>query len=370
MKKLVLSLLSALCVASPNWSAAADLTISGRASVEYQPAVKATRQTAAEEAQKEAIRNGLDAMMSSQSSTMRQLYEERKPDIYTTLMSHARDVQNTQKDNKATHSMEVKVSAVIDDDKLKDTLMNTSVANKTVNLSDSLVAMLFTVRSVASVEKDGGTTKSTSSSSATGDSSVAESETDSAITTSESRSEVKTSESSSSRIFKSDVKTYRVETDACTAFDAALSERLLDKGYAEAFGRDSFDSVELLDEVYGAGKSVPASALRKIVTEIRELDPSVEYMIIGTLDFGYPRKDAMTGMVAVDAKVSGIVYELVAGKVMYKRHATLSPQSITGKGADESQAKDRALISVSPLAADEILAKLKARKGRENKNNN
>lgn len=353
--------MGALCAVLPNVAFAADLTISGRASVEYQPAVKTSRQTAAEEAQKEAIRNGLDAMISSQSSTMRQLYEERKPDIYTTLMSHARDVQNTQKDNKATHSMEVKVSAVIDEDKLKDTLMNTSAVKTQVNLSDTLVAMLFTVRSVTSVERGGVTNKSTSSSSATGDSAVSESATDSAITTSESRTEVKSSESSTSRIFKADVSEYNVDTDACSAFDNALSGRLLDKGYQEAMGRDSFDSVSLLDEAYGKGKSVPASSLRKIVTEIRELDSSVGYMIVGTLDFSYPRKDAMTGMVAVDAKVSGTVYKLVEGKRMYTRVVALNPLQITGKGADEEQAKDRALTSISPLAADEILAKLRAK---------
>lgn len=361
MKKLVLSLLSALCVAFPDWSAAADLTISGRASVEYQPAVKATRQTAAEEAQKEAIRNGLDAMMSSQSSTMRQLYEERKPDIYTTLMSHARDVQNTQKDNKATHSMEVKVSAVIDEDKLKDTLMSTSAVKTEVNLSDSQVAMLFTVRSVTSVERGGVTTKSTSSSTSTGDSAVSESATDSAISSSESRTEVKSSEASSSRVFKADVNTYEVDESACNAFDNALSGRLLDKGFNSAVGRESFDSVVLLDEAYGAGKNVPASSLRKIVAEIREVDSSVGYMIIGTLDFSYPRKDSMTGMVAVDAKVSGTVYKLGTGKAP-RRVVALAPQIITGKGADEAQARDRALTSVSPLAADEILAKLRAKK--------
>lgn len=359
MKKLVLSLLSALCVAFPNWSAAADLTISGRASVEYQPAVKASRQTAAEEAQKEAIRNGLDAMMSSQPGAIRQLYEERKPDIYTTLIALARDVQNTQKDNKATHSMEVKVSAVIDEDVMKDTLMNKAATKKTVNLSDTLVAVFFTARNVVSVEQHTAATKSMSSSSATGESAVAEGETDSAITTTESRTEVNISESSASRTVKSDVLQYALDGPAREEFGSSLNDRFTSKGFEDIVDGAFFEAASVLDDAFGKGDVVPAAVWRKVVAGLREEEPGVGYMIVGTLDFGTPRKDSMTGMWVVEATVTGKVYKL--GAKTPRLVAALSPQTMMGRAADQLQAKKRALAGISPLAADEILAKLKAK---------
>lgn len=359
MKKIVLSILGALCAVLPNVAFAADLTISGRASVEYQPTVKTSRQTAAEEAQKEAIRNGLDAMMSSQPGAIRQLYEERKPDIYTTLMSHARDVQNTQKDNKATHSIEVKVSAVIDEDVMKDTLMSKLATKKAVNLSDTLVAVFFTARNVISTEQHAGKTKATSSTSATGDTSVAEAETDSAITTTESRTEVKVSESSSSRTVKADVLQYALDGPARDEFGTALNARFSDKGFEDIVDGAMLDASSVLDEAYGKGNVVPAAVWRKVVAGVREEDPSIGYLIVGTLDFGNPRKDSMTGMWVVEATVTGKVYKL--GAKTPRLVASLQPQTMMGRAADQLQAKKRALAGISPLAADEILAKLRAK---------
>lgn len=359
MKKITSFILSVLCLALPNEILAADLTISGKCSVEYQPAIKSSRQEAAEEAQKEAIRNGLDAMMSSQPSAIRQLYEERKPGIYSTLINLARDVENTQKDNRATHSMEVKVSAVIDEDVLKDTLMSESATKKTVSLSDTPVAVFFTARNVVSAEQHHGTAKASSKATTTGESAVAEGETETTLTTTESRTESSVSESSSSTLVKSDVLTYELDGPSREEFGAALSARMLDKGFEDMIDGAMFDVSEVLDEAFGEGNVVRASVWRKVVAAIREEDPSIAYMIVGTLDFGTPRKDSMTGMWLVEATMTGKVYKL--GAKTPRLVATLEPQTLKGRAADQLQAKKRALSGIVPPAVDEILAKLKAK---------
>ncbi len=340
-------------------ASAADLPVLGKASVEYNPKINATRQTAAEQAQQEAIRNGLDAMMSSQPSAIRQLYEERKPNIYKQLIDLARDIENKCKDNKATHSMEVTVSGIIDEDAMKDTLMNQGAVKKTVSLDDTQVAVFFTARNVVSVEQHGVEVKSTSNSSATSETSVAETAADSSLSAAEARAEKKSSVSSTSKIQKSDTFAYELDGPSREEFGAALSGRMLDKGFENIIDGAMFDVAAVLDDAFGKGDVVPASVWRQVVKAIKEEDPSITYMIVGTLDLGAPRKDSMTGMWVVEATMTGKVYQLTAR--LPRMVATLQPLSIKGKAPDQLQAKKRALSSLTPVAVDEMLAKMKAK---------
>lgn len=340
-------------------ASAADLPILGKASVEYQPKIKATRQTAAEQAQQEAVRNGLDAMMSSQPSAIRQLYQERKPDIYKQLIDLARDIENKTKDNKATHSIEVTVSGLIDEDAMKDTLMNQGAVKKTVSLDDTQVAVFFTARNVVSVEQHGAEVKASSTSSASAETTVAETATDSALAATEARTEKKSSVSSTSSIQKSDTVAYELDGPSREEFGAALSARMLDKGFENIVDGAMFDVSAVLDDAFGKGDVVPASVWREVVKAIKEEDPSITYMIVGTLDLGTPHKDSMTGMWVVDATMTGKVYQLT--KRLPRMVATLQPQTIKGKAPDQLQAKKRALASLTPVAVDEMLAKMKAK---------
>lgn len=355
----LLTVVTALCSMMGVDVCAADLPISGKASVEYQPKDKNGRQTAAEEAQQEAIRNGLDAMMASQPGAIRQLYEERKPDIYKTLIDLARDVETAQKDNKSTHSMEVKVTATLDEDVLKDTLMNTKAGKKAVNLDETQVALFFTARNVTSVEQHKGTMKAETSASESAETAVAESETDETLTSTESRTKKSRAESSSSKTVKSDVVEYDLDGPSREEFGAAMSSRMLDKGFENIVDGAMFDVSAVLDEAFGKGDVVPASVWREVVAAIKEEDPSIEYLIVGTLDIGTPRTDDMTGMWVVEATMTGKVYKL--GKKTPRLVATLQPQTLKGKAADQLQAKKRALAGIAPVAVDEILAKLKAK---------
>lgn len=338
---------------------ASALSITGKASVEYHPNEINSRQTAAEEAQKEAVKNGLDSMISSQSDAIRQLYEERKPGIYQTLINLSNNVANSQKDNADTHSMEVTVTASIDEDVLKDTLMNSPSTQKAVNLNDTQVALFFTARHVSSVVQHQATIKADSTSAESSETAVAEAETTATLTSSEAVSRKSSSETSSSKTLKSDVVEYQLDGPARDEFGTALSARILDKGFENIVDGAMFDVSAEFDAAFAKGDVVPAAVWRKVVASIREEEPSIEYLISGTLDIGTPRRDDMTGMWEVEATMTGKVYKL--GNKIPRLVATLQPQTLKGKAPDQLQAKKRALAGIAPIAVDEMLAKLKAK---------
>lgn len=340
-------------------SSAADLTISGKAAIPYQPKVKNSRQTAADEAQQEAIRNGLDAMMSTQAGSIRQLYEERKPDIYKQLFDQARDVENTTRDNKATSCMEVKVTAVIDEDVVKDTLMSKQAVKKMVTLDDTLVAVFFTAREVASVERHEARVNTESSTSASAEASIVESSTGTNLATSESRIENKKSSAGVSRTHKADTLKYELDGPSREEFGAALSARMLDKGFENIIDGAMLDVSAVLDEAYSKGNVVSPSVWRQVSQSLKEEDAGIRYLIVGTIDFGYARMDNMTGMWVVEATMTGKVYEL--GKRLPRMVAALQPKTHKGRAEDQLQAKKRALAGITPIAVDEMLAKLKAK---------
>ena len=74
---------------------------------------------------------------------------------------------------------------------------------------------------------------------------------------------------------------------------------------------------------------------------------------------GTPRIDEATNMRVIEATVSGKIYKMT-GKFP-RLVAALSPQTQKAKAPDQLQAKKRVLSGLTPLAADEILAKLKAK---------
>lgn len=357
--KNIITVVAAISSLSLGCVYAGTLPISGRASVEYHPNEIGSRQTAGEEAQKEAVRNGLDSMISSQSEAIRQLYEERKPEIYLTLINLLNNVENSQKDNKETHSMEVTVSASIDEDVLKDTLMNSQATQKAVNLNDTQVALFFTARNVSSVIQHQGTIKADSSTSESSESAVAEAETTATLSSSESVTRKSTSETSSSKTLKSDVVEYQLDGPSREEFGSALSARMLDKGFENIVDGAMFDVSAEFDAAFAKGDVVPAAIWRKVVAAIREEEPSIEYLICGTLDIGTPRRDDMTGMWEVEATMTGKVYKL--GNKIPRLVATLQPQTLKGKAPDQLQSKKRALAGIAPIAVDEMLAKLKSK---------
>lgn len=84
--------------------------------------------------------------------------------------------------------------------------------------------MFFTARNVVSAEQHAAATNSMCSTSATGESAVAEGETDSAITPTESRTEVNIADSSSSRTVKADVLQYALDGPAREEFGTSLND--------------------------------------------------------------------------------------------------------------------------------------------------
>lgn len=338
---------------------AAPLQLSGKARCDFS-AKKAATPADVQKAKDEALHNGLDALMSSQSAPLRQLYEERKPDIYQTLLKKASQVEYKRKDSKEQGYVEISLTALLDDEVLTDTLMNASPTQSVVTLDDTTVALFFTVRRVEDVHKHDKVLLAQSAKSETVESAVAEAETSASASASETRTSKSSNSASTVTSIKSDTQKYELDSVARDEFGVALSARILDKGFENIVDGAMFDVSATLDEAYGQGNSVPASVWREICKEIVEQDPTVKYLIVGTLDFGSPRIDSMTSACEIDATITGSVYKLRPGKLPQKV-AALSPVTNKARGVDEYQAKKRVLANMTPLASDEILAKLKAK---------
>lgn len=335
--------------------------IRGTATVEYDPNKKDDNQRALLEAQREAAFTAVEQMMRQQPSSIRQLYEDRKPGIVTTIVEQfTSNVNSSSKINKTMHSCTVTFTATVDDDRVKDALQSSGQSAATVTLDDTPIVLFFTARQVSGVTI---TDQHASTASATGEQAAAaatESLTDDALATQESRSTQKTAEAISRHTIESDKAHYELDSVLKDEFGTALSDRMLEKGFENMVDGAMFEVSEQLDMRFGAGRSIDASTWKQVTKAVREEDPGIKYMIVGTVDIGSPRTSSMTGLYVTEATIKGDIYD-ISGSRLPRKIAALAPKTIKGEAADQLQAKKQAMTNLTPLAVDEILAKLKAK---------
>ena len=338
---------------------AKDLPLTGSHSVVFPTASPEGKNNAAHEAQRFAAIHAIEQMISTQPSAIRQLDNERKPHIVNDILAICTQVTNNQSLNEKKDEVTVTFSAVIDEDRMKDLLQRTQPVQANVQLESVDIAVFFTARNAAALQKQGQTVIQTNNLKKSKEASEAGAIADTAVQSDASVVERETKTTGASTVVTADQITYRLDPPAREEFGTALTARFAEKGFEEIIDGAMLDTSALLDEAYGGGNVIPAKTWRSIITSLRTDVPSVQYVVVGTLDMGTPRIDEATNMWVIEATVSGKIYKMT-GKFP-RLVAALSPQTQKAKAPDQLQAKKRVLSGLTPLAADEILAKLKAK---------
>ncbi|MEG2971650.1 MAG: hypothetical protein RR808_09280 [Akkermansia sp.] len=357
MKKILLIFLI-VCV-SPNVLLAILLPLNGSYTTTCYNNTPDEKKSLVLEAQRYAAKEAVEQMINLQPSAIQQLYEERKPDILNGIMEICTQVKNTQSIDAKQQSITINFSAMIEETQLKDLLQRKPAIQKIVPLEQLEIAVFFTARHVSSVVKQSNSTIQINTLEKRNLSNNEGDVSDESVHSGASLTEQEKKETGTAKLIRSDQISYELDAPAREEFGTALIARFTEKGFEEIIDGSMFEAIALLDESYGAGNVVPAKTWRDIISHLKTNEPNVEYMVVGTLDMGTPREDAQTNMWVVEATVSGKIYKISSS--FPRIVAALAPQTQKGKASDQLQAKKRALSGLTPLAADEILAKLKAK---------
>lgn len=231
-------------------------------------------------------------------------------------------------------------------------------------LSDALVAVFFTVRETSGMTIFDAERK-TDSAAATTDAMNKESEggveeSENGVSQSETsirqeKSQLKTTASGSTTI-RTDKAQYTLDDISKELFGDGLKARFTSKGINEIFDGAMFESAEQLDEVYGAGDSIRSKHWKAVTEDISNEEPSIQYLIVGTLDFSYPTEDPVTGMPTYSGTVSGKVYKLREPGKMPTTVGGLAPLEAKISAPTQQDAKKRVVAKLGELAADEIIS--------------
>lgn len=228
-------------------------------------------------------------------------------------------------DDKAEKILTMRFEGKLDLTALKDALNSVPAdqVQSSVNLSKSEAAIFFTVRMTSKNKVSTG--ERSYSSNAEGDAATSlaknnenegnDSATDEGVSKSETSlkqakgkfKEQETITESSSETEVADEQKWKVDKASKTSFGNGLLDRFSSKGFNDVLDGAEFESSTELDTAYGVGDDIPPAVWKQIVAEVRESEPSVKYLVVGTLDFSIPTKDPVTGMHLMTGKVSGTI---------------------------------------------------------------
>ena len=167
---------------------------------------------------------------------------------------------------------------------------------------------------------------------------------------------------SSSETEVADEQTWKVDKASKTSFGNGLLDRFSSKGFNDVLDGAEFESSTELDAAYGVGDDIPPAVWKQIVAEVRESEPSVKYLVVGTLDFSIPTKDPLSGKQLMTGKVSGTIKKL-EGTGRPRTFAALADIEAKESAATQQDAKTRVMAILTEKAADDIIAKLRNKSG-------
>ena len=368
MKKLAI----AVCVLLTNsLFAAAPISISGQGTASYTNLFGKPDKSVENQAKANAVVDAINRSLENQPEALRQQFKSAGSNI--PLDDYFSKKLVTETSSKTIEDKENKILTFLfqgnlDLTALRDVLnaVPKDQIKNTVNLSDALVAVFFTVRETAettvhdvNVKKEVNvSTAKASNSESQGDVSAS----DTGISKSETslkqnKNSAKISESGSSTT-KSDDVTYRLDKMSKDLFGDGLRARFNSKGINKIYDGSFFDSAEDIDEAYGAGNSIKSKVWKKVVANINEEQPSVKYLIVGTLDFSMPTTSPVTNMPLYSGTVSAKVYEL-QGSGIPLSVGGLPPLEAKIAASTQQDARKRVVAKLSELAADEIISTLR-----------
>lgn len=197
---------------------AKDLPLTGSHSVVFPTASPEGKNNAAHEAQRFAAIHAIEQMISTQPSAIRQLYNERKPHIVNDILAICTQVTNNQSLNEKKDEVTVTFSAVIDEDRMKDLLQRTQPVQANVQLESVDIAVFFTARNAAALQKQGQTVIQTNNLKKSKEASEAGAIADTAVQSDASVVERETKTTGASTVVTADQITYRLDPPAREEF--------------------------------------------------------------------------------------------------------------------------------------------------------
>jgi hypothetical protein len=317
------------------------------------------------EGAKQAVRaaaiNSIDQLLEVQSSGIRQQFNERvkgsveREEEVKDIINDLKVVVDPIPEQK---SVRVRIVGSLDLNTLKDKMNKWSKINTQVVTSSQQAVIFFTARRTAATEKGVVKLKTENANEKTSSQSGKEELEVDKVVTNEKLNTTDTTIAGVTSVETADKTLFESDAQMKGEFGAGLIGQLTEKGFNEVVdGNSQFESAEALDFDI-TSKSIPSpKTMKKLIQEIRDADNSIEMIVIGSIDFSAPTKDDITGMCKVETSVTGKVIKIGSG--LPKTLASLNSVKMKGLATTEEDAKKRALAAIAPLAADEIISKLK-----------
>jgi hypothetical protein len=314
---------------------------------------------AAKTAARRAAVNAIDRALKNQSDNIRQQFAERvvgDAEREGQVQKIINDIKLEIIPIPEQKTVRATIAGKFDLNEFNDLLNSLTVQQSTVKRSALELAVFFTVRSSIEVARGGGV-RETQENRAENSETAAEEVTEDGLNVDESSTQRQNVENLTETVEQADKVRYKSDSQLKEPFGTGLIGQFLDKGFEGVVDGSFFEGSDLLDlDITARGNPSPTT-LRKVVKEITE-DGELELLVIGSLDFAIPTKDPVSGMWSVETTMSGKVMRASAGKIP-RTVAALEPRNFKGVGQTQEIAKKRALEAMSPLAADEIISKLK-----------
>lgn len=354
MKSLVSIILGGLAFGHLSYSQV--LHIEGEASVP----TAAANPTSEEKSETEiaALKNGFQNALQNQSEAMRQQYADRKPGIEGAALSLVTNKHSKITVNATGNTITAIVNGDIDFAAFRDLLNRMPRTTQQVVLSDSEVAVFFTARTTTENKVFRSDSERQENNSGSIETEANQQASQTGVSTSDVEINKVQKRVIEADVTRADVQKFALDGPASESFGSGLTGQFTEKGFKQIVDGAMFETSRMLGEAFGSGNVVPAKVWKAVVQEVRENEPSVKYVIVGTIDFSMPQTDDITGGTLINATVMGKVYQL-GQSGLPRQIAGLQPITQKGVAPNQQDAKKRVLAALASLAADEIITKLK-----------
>jgi len=367
MKKIVLLIIAAMALTTIY--AGSPISVSGRGDAPYTNIIGKPGKEVEDQAIQAAIIDSINRALENQSEALREQFKSVGKSITVDDYIKKGIVTQSRKPEVMVDPKERKVTALfegtMDLTSLRDAMNSTTptaAATPTVNLSKAEAAVFFTCRETSEniVQRVG--VSAVGSSAKNKEAEANQTASDTGVSTSEtsltqSKESLNVTEST-----KSDVQKYRLDAPSREILGAGMLARFSSKGFESIVDGSMMDSSADLDKAFGSGDAVPASVWKKVAADVRTTEPSIKYLVVGTVDFSIPTKDPVSGMTVESGTVSGKVYAL-NGAGLPRVVAALEPQDQKQSAPTQQDAKKRVIAKLSEQAADDIITKLHNKNG-------
>ncbi len=363
--KRVLSVILA-CALSPALWAAAPIPVNGRGEADNESLIGGPSADVVYLARQNARINAIEKALENQSEALREQFKTVGRNLKVEDYESKKILTETKKYKEEVDAKEKKVRAYfegkLDMSALRDALNAMPAIGTDVKLSKIGAALFFTGRitaanivTLADVTKSGSKARMKE---AEGKMTATENGTSvSEVSEEKSKENMKVTSADTA-----DKAKYELDPPGKENFGTGLLERFSSKGFEGLVEGGVLDSSKAIDEDFGAGKSVEAAHLKAAIKEVKEGDPEIKYVIVGSVDFTIPSKDPVTGKHKTAGTVNGKVYD-ISKPSFPKVVAAVGPVTKSMVADTQADARTRVIAVLAEEAADDIITKLGNKKG-------